>query len=527
VELRAAKLPADAGPPTQRVYDNPSEYASADEEDGCRSPRGEWLCAKRPPKVAHLKPASLGPVTPFPPAWKVDQWFFGPTGNDGNTCQSIGSPCKTISQIRDVRLGCLGSPSQCPRWRTTAKSITQVSAETDNSDPFYLHPALEDGATFAYKCSLPAATTTSTLTAAAAKNRSANTVQTFTDTVHMSLVNAGAFIRNTGVANGANAWCASKPSGSVCNVTQPLRPTTAPATSLVPPENDSSAAGNAFSAYNTLLAANIVDIEPTIADYPSFADAGVPSAYPVTISQCEIFDPSGTGRDPMNWGVGVVGVEIQTDRTINLVGNSENGQADDGCVNCFIAGGFTGARLSSGRFFYVNGGILYPTPGALYNPAGQGIVFDGDVWIATSVTLPQGGWLTSFNAQDPTGTQIPTTVTVDSTTEIFRTSRGYPTLGMWGPEILNIVGNVLYDHSQSFTATNVGDGGIQFNGQSTACAWTIINPAPPPNGEFIAQWTCNVPVSNYFIDDNAAGLLDGGFAGRVFGGYNGRLSGVP
>jgi hypothetical protein len=451
------------------------------------------------------------------PACRVQRWVFDPSDVSGcaaddndcehSTCSGKQGPCANVDQILQ-RMG-----GACTWGQPTV--IEQMSADTGSAHPVTLRGTVAAGGSLVFQCDLPAPTTTSTLTAATAKARTANTVQTYSDTVGMGVVTTGMLVEDA--ATGASAWVASKLTAATAYVTQPLLATSAPATTLVPAESDSAAAGDGYSAYS-LVAANLVAVDVQVTDVGSYADAGLLAQQPVTVSHCRVNDPNGAAKDPLYVGLGVTFVETRIDRKLVLSGG-EGEAFDVGCVNCFFAGGLTGGRASTGYRWRVSGGIFYPSPGAVYNPAGQGITVDGDVWLGSNLTLPQGGTLVSYNAQAPTSSagDAGTTVNGYGFTQQILTTNGYPTLYSWGGGTNNSEGQWHFDSSNG-GLTGINSNRITVNGQVTACSWSA------QLGVQSAMY-CQIPLDNAHMDNQFPGNPDGGFAERAFGYYGASMSG--
>ena len=488
----------------------------------CTGPNGSWHCKSTPPATHAQLFSNAVPPPPVSPSCKVPHWVFDPANvstcaADGNDCTHTAcsgnqGPCATIDQIMQ-RIG-----GSCTWGQATV--IEQMSADTTAAHPWTLQGTLVQGATLAFECDLPAATVTSTLTAATAKVRTSNTVQTYSDSVNFGSVAVGTLVKDT--TTGANSWVASKPAATAAFMTQPLAAMSTPATTLVPAESDAANSGDTYSVY-ALNKANLVAINVAVADVGSYADAGVLAAQPITISNCELNDPAGVAQDPLYVGLGVTFSEVKVDRILTLSGG-EGEPFDVGCVNCFLAGGLQGGRASTGRRWRMSGGILYPSPGAVYNPAGMGITLDGDPWIGSNLTLPSGGTLSSFNAQRPTSSAGDAGTTVNGYGFVWQglTTNGYTAPGplpySWGGGWNNAEGSWHFDSSDG-GATGINANYWTVNGQITACAVSYPVAA-------VATWVCNIAVSNQTLDNGNAGIVsDAGFAERAWGAYGATLMG--
>lgn len=203
------------------------------------------------PKLLGAGTQGTFPPPVFQASWLVTDWWIDPvSGSDTNTCITIGSPCQTYAQVA-ARLG-----TYSPRFRQTV-TFHFISSQPDNTDPVYLQPYVENGATCIIKGELPAPIQTGTLGTTIAKNRA--TPQLLNTTLAGGAA-IGELVVNT--THPSRAWTYQNTSGVLYNMTQPL-------VGLVPPFNtvssgvevDTWTSGDAYSVY-VPYSVFVIDFEP-------------------------------------------------------------------------------------------------------------------------------------------------------------------------------------------------------------------------------------------------------------------------
>ena len=345
-------------------------------------------CKPQPPA-----PTTFGttgsPQPIIPNSWTVASWFIDPaSGNDNNNGTTSGTALKTWHKLNDQIWGCFGSPRGCPRLRQTT-TVSFISSQTDNTDPVYAFPTIENGGSLVILATLPTATFTGTFTGVTNWSSSCSTGMKVVDSVN-SIGVKGAFIQDT--TKSASLWCNEFSSTHTCNDSIPMSNVTAPPNAFPIPGLWTTATGGAggasgltigdsYSLY-TLKTVNIVDVEPVIADWN-----GSPSSNGVYLYHMNVFDPAVSGQDMFTWGPGVTVEESRVDRVIQLVDTPSNN--DEGCVNCWINGGLIGGRMTTTHYWHANGGEITSNVTTL-NVGGAGVALDGYIDMEETVTFQQG-----------------------------------------------------------------------------------------------------------------------------------------
>ena len=137
-------------PPPPKAFVKPSPDAEA-EACGAKPRDAQVACfadllanrkgaAPKPDAGAHLLGSAVRPP-PICPAWAVANWYFSPSGNDGNSCTTIGSPCLTPNEVLS-RYGCGGNPVLDPQLSGVTWNIL---GDMPYSSHFELNPRLLPG----------------------------------------------------------------------------------------------------------------------------------------------------------------------------------------------------------------------------------------------------------------------------------------------------------------------------------------------------------------------------------------------
>lgn len=307
------------------------------------------------------------------PYWQQATWFIDPQNtsggaSDGNTGLTALTPLVTFAELAAR----WGTYSPHLRQNTT---ITFLSSHTDNTDPVYLRPFIENGATIILQGTTPTVLASIVLAGVVAKNRA--TPQLLNATLGASGA-AAVLVQNTTAAKSSRAWAYKVVSGTTFSMTQPLAPLTLPFQS-VPAEVDTWANGDTANLL-TPIAINVVSLEPTMADDNGAFD-NLLYAY-----QCTIFDPAGVGTDPIFIGDHVSLVECAIQRFVMPRGNngSEAPLFNAGITNCALRGGTVAGQGFSGAF-PVTGGAWYP--GAFARLIGGNVEIDGDAILGVNLVV--------------------------------------------------------------------------------------------------------------------------------------------
>lgn len=467
----------------------------------------------KPPQPHTFGATGVQPV--LNPNWAVTAWFVdfqNSTGcaSDTNsctsaTCGSAGSgigPCATWHQINDIRWGCLGSPRGCPRFITTAHFFTDLSSVNADTDPRYVYPALEDGASLTFKAALPTPTLSATFTSVS-QTQSACGAGIVNDTLH-AIGNPLSFIIDT--PHSARAWCDEFSASNLCNnstfmtaVSPPPIVFTAPGIWVGAGTGSAGTIGNtdAYTQYTSLIAVDFVDLQPIIADWNGAQSNGV------FIYDEKIYDPGGVGKDVVNWGPGVTGYEVRSDRIVNVLDNTTN--RNEGCVNCLLNGGLIGGRNPTGNYWHMEGGEV-TTNGTICNITGAGIAIDGinDFYANCSFTGGLSIGLIQFQFS---------TLTVGGNTTFAQLTPGYTFLhgvqGCGSSATLNLSSGVLaYDASHGGSAGIFPGGAVptfQIGGSSLAESHSGTTPVVVTGGITITTTTLDTAASTTNFGGTAYG----------------------
>jgi len=228
---------------------------------------------------------------------------------------------------------------ECPRFQQTT-ILEQDASDTDNTDPFYLHAAVEKGvAGFVVQGATPTVVTSTTLGAATAgRNQAAGTNALLLAQFTAGAPAVGQLVQN--ITHSSFAWI-YKANGGNWNMTQPVAPITVPFAGPTGVTEVNTWANTNTVDLLSLISINIVDFTVTVADYNAFFNtAGI-------VYHATIFDPSGVTNDSVRLS-NVDMVESTTQRTIV---NSGTGDFSVGVnlqlLNVFNAGGFNATSGSS------------------------------------------------------------------------------------------------------------------------------------------------------------------------------------
>ena len=304
---------------------------------GLRRP-GPQIAAPKPDAGA---PHKLGLERPpvVNPYWLVPNWYVNAlTGNDDNTCQQIGSPCKSVAKI--VSLWGTSAPTL-----PGAVTITFQTDEPSNTDWFAPAPVLPQGAsltvlgTWTTQCSGSLGTVTAKNYGAVADGR-----------LHINLGACAA--GNQGMAivdvtRSSSVGHVDECSGNVCAISQPMS-SNVPTFSTISgtdTEDDGWTAGDSFTIQRPTKV-NIASYRPTVV-----GDTGATNLLPTGGYMGHVWVPNYGGGVGSSFAINsyVAVVESRVDglfETVDtFVNNNEATAYNDWCpgvnvlLNAFIVAG--------------------------------------------------------------------------------------------------------------------------------------------------------------------------------------------
>lgn len=415
---------------------------------------------------SQVKPmlASSASTPIIPASWTVPNWYrdIGNStlcasdknsgtaatcsgGCSGSVCPSGVGPVRTYAEIAVHRWG-----TYSPRLQQ-ATVITNLSSDTDGSDPIYATPYFEGGGYLRFTAPLPTPTCSTTLSARTLKNRATPQLLNVTFTTCAGAAPNGYVINTT---NASHAWIYTAGAGSSWNMSQPQAPQTVPFTTE-PDEVNTWAATNAVAVY-TPIKVNLATFEPQQTSYDvSFDNSGY-------IDQLTIFDPNGAGTDPVFIGPNVVSLDIASERNITIVGsNVDINGSSVGFIDLDNEGIVETTAIA--QAFYQFGGIVQ----------GDVIQFvSNDAIIASSGTMRFASIELAYLA---TGV----TVRTSGVTPVIAATTCPGACGpfVWGPGVLDSEEGTVFYPGGGAVAAFLQTGGLTINGQSTACSYTVASPS--------------------------------------------------
>lgn len=377
------------------------------------------------------------------PNWSATDWYVnGSTGNDSNSCTSVGSPCRTWHEINDHRWGCVGSPDECPRLPAQTTTLHLTGSQVAG-DWIYFHGAIEGNGTFAI-VGTPTQVATGSLAGVVALNRA--TPQLWNMNLGASAA-VGQLVTNS--THSSVAWVYKLVSGTTFATTNPVTPYAVPiagiATSVTTVAN-----GDTF-AVSTLPDALIADFSPVSVAGPGNAAGYI---YRVNVNR-------------------VSGASLYFGGSASLVVvESAIGASETGALNAY--GGYDFLNCDqygpSANFpVYQFGGALSMWAGDVRNANPFNCLNcnpDEDFIIGTA-SLPSMTWQTQGNVYIDTGIQAQlwgnsqTGNTVDT---------GAASGTVWGPGALQLVQSARYVYpagAGKAAATFKQTGAMSINGQTT------------------------------------------------------------
>lgn len=330
------------------------------------------------------------------------------------TCANGNGPLASWYGLNTQRWGCGAANAGCPKLRQNT-TITFASSHTNNSDPVYFKPLIENGAFVMLQGALPTASQTGTALSVTAKNRATPTIlkSTFTLTaadggVAPSLA-VGELIVNA--THPSRNWVYTN--GSPAGLTTPLTAEVLPASpTITPAEVTTWANSDAVSIY-TPVNVNIAQISPVVTDLNQSTFNNQLIVY-----NLNFFDPGAV--DPITFdGSGYVQVyESAFSRTAIVNIGSTSSVTGPVFTNCIFNGSVNvtgyggGAQFASPRFiggaflssFQLNGANVDADAIVAQNNSTIGSGNLGTVYVESAKTLQVSGPVgsaSSYNTNTP------------------------------------------------------------------------------------------------------------------------------
>jgi hypothetical protein len=189
-------------------------------------------------------------------SWSVANWYIDPVGgSDSNSCTSSGSPCKTYAQVAQ-RWG-----TYCPRLRQ-ATAIEFLNSQSDNTDPVYMCPYIENGAAVELFGVRGSGQQIATGTFSGVSARSQTGSGSLTTVTLTSGLTAGEYVVDN--TRGSVAVLNTNTSGNVWTTSQPLLAVTPPHNATLIPE-DTWVNGDSYTVYQPVKV-NLVQVTPTFSE---------------------------------------------------------------------------------------------------------------------------------------------------------------------------------------------------------------------------------------------------------------------
>jgi hypothetical protein len=429
-------------------------------------------------------------------SWETPAWFVDPantTGaaSDSNTCTTADAPCSTYAEIGR-------------RWDSFSPEIGQdttitfLSAQSDQSDPVYLAPALMNGARLSVQGVLGSAQQIATGTLASVTAKSPAASQLLQAALPAGAAPGQLIVNAT---HASRAWVYANAGGSSWLVSQPLAPVDLSQPLSSPVEVDWSN-GDSVTLYKP-VEVDVVQAAPTSAGN----GAGILQLYQLTV-----FDPLGVDSyDPFTFTNGVRVLEATVERTSQA--GTPTSAAPPAFANVNVEGDITadfGSTPSSG--LQLLGGQVQNEQFGIYASL-RGVTLDADI------VLGEGSRADLFD-----GTYGK--VFVDSTSTLFIVDGGFACTadtGAYGPPLLWGTGTVDVSgvaRMQYPSGANRAQGtfvgvNLELDTAHSACA----GPAPTS-----AAWPCGIALTAQNLDRSVA---SGGFGGVAVAPGGATLANLP
>jgi len=430
--------------------------------------------AGRDAAVADVKPHYGGaPTRPplgdagVPASWQVPAWYVGPTGSDGASCQSAGSPCLHYSEI-------------AARWgsRPQLSQYTTITWTGDSPvEPVNIDVEVLPGAGILIG-GTPIQIASGTLGTITAKNRA--TAQRWQADLQQSM---GSWIGYMLYDTTQNAWAwidSQVGSSTVAVLTQPEAPVFASNYAWQTPGNwtaypnpvSTIAAGDSYQIWRPTK----VNIESYNVQATGTRLTASPPVYPpIWLANLWLIDPQGVGKSFVRMpGTMKCFAHWRSDRML-MLGSNEAMEEPTPSTNSWLPGGYL-AVAGLGTDWVLYGGAIGSTvPGAstgLIYVNGQQ-AFDSDVYVNVPA-VPYGiGYAVFANAYFATSIIVST----GSAALLGPAYDGTGTGQTWGPASLVIeMGGRVYNQyptwgqGSTWANTILLTGGITLNGQTYASA---------------------------------------------------------
>jgi hypothetical protein len=395
-------------------------------------------------------------------SWFIDPslGFDGYTGTNATFTSGSTGPLKTWAEV--VRR--YGTNSPRLRQNTT---FTFVSSHTDNTDPVYFTPFVENGAQITLQGSFGAAQQVGagTLNVVTPKNRNTPQLLTSSFTLGSGAVAVGNAIVNS--THSSVAWVYKSLGGGVFAISQPMAPVVLPYDINPTAEVNTWTTGDTVTIYQPTQI-NIAVFNPTLVDWNGSLN-NFPNIY-----RLNVFDPQllfgTTYFDPVTLGPTCL-LELQVQRAANhtfeprqlLQPRSNNVWYAGGLTSTYtVAPDTTNTGLPGAFNLAISGGIVGGPNAFRYGFVG--IALDNDVILTVSGTFP--GILGYNFGAGAVYIETGFTLNIGGNCNLRVLA---PNI-IWGPGILNVQGNARVVYTGG-VATFVNTGGITLNGLSTATAY--------------------------------------------------------
>jgi hypothetical protein len=434
--------------------------------------------------------SAWGPPPNIPASWLASSWFIDPanaTGAaaDSNACTTETAPCLTFAAVAHQ----WGTYSPRLRQNTT---LTFLSSHSDNSDPLYLSPLLEDGAALAVQGVLGSKQqlAAGTLSNVVSKNRASGQLLQATLPAGAAV---GQLVANT--TKSSRAWVYKSAGGNGWFLSQPLA--SQAADSYHPDEDDTWADGDSIVLYQP-VAVNIAEASPNLTDSgPSFQ---------LVFEQLTILSPSGSGLDDLMLGSDSDAFFLETAVQRRIVMGVGPAQTLPFFINADISGSVQAGLASPGAYLsFIGGQVRSPMLLRGGDP-------DGDLILGGDCRLIDGSFGTAFVDAGATLSLVEGTAGINAAA-VAPTQYGGPFL--WGPGALDVGGGARLEYPAGqgkAQATFLQSGRITLNGEATACAVDTAGSG---------GWKCGIALTASNLDTP---ISSGGFGGTAVNPGGGAIS---
>jgi hypothetical protein len=447
----------------------------------CRDANGAWVCRN----VTQPHTFMVGGAPIIPTSWTVPAWYIDPanittTASDNNDCVTSATACRTWQEINTHRWGCAGNPAICPRLRQNT-AIEFLSSMTDNTDPVYFLPSIENGAVIQLFGPLGSnqQIATGTLSNVTAKNRA---------TPQLLLAQSGAtavgqFVVNT--THPSRAWTYALSSGSIYKMTQPLTATVVPNSFSCGTEVNTWTNGDSVTAYQPVKI-NLASVAATFTDLNGgFTNYGV-YIYNLTILDPNTFDAFRVAGAQM--------VESDSQKFVTL-------STPEGYLGLFYCNDQVGAvrgGLNNQDVQFSGGSMgLLGQSNDLVN-----VNLIGDIILASSTYVGAGG--SSAGSTFGSGGS-PVYIETAKTLQVASNFDGTGSI-WWGPGTISVVGTGRFVYTTN-AVTNLLVGALTLNGLTTGHSlFTASNVDTPCGGITLNKTNLDAASSATCVSTGFGGL---------------------